>query len=46
MKRIKRVSVGYGTLFHERFLGREQRRIKLALRRRERAIYGESSCCA
>jgi hypothetical protein len=34
-----------GALFHERLLGREQRRVELALGRGEGAVHGESTCC-
>jgi len=41
MERIERVSARDGALSHERLLRREQRRVELALRRGELAVYGE-----
>ena len=46
VERVERVSARNGALFHERFLGCEERRVELALRWGERAVYGEGTCCA
>ena len=46
VERVERVSARDGALFHERFLGREERCVELALGRGERAVYGEGACCA
>ena len=46
VERVERVSARDGALSHERLLGREQRRVELALRRGELAVYGERPCCA
>ena len=46
MERVERVSARNGALFHECFLGCEERRVKLALGWCERAVYGEGTCCA
>ena len=46
VERVERVSAHDGALFYERFLGREERCVELALGRGERAVYGEGACCA
>ena len=46
VERVERVSARDGALVHERFLRCEERRVELALGRGERAVYGESACCA
>lgn len=45
VQRFERVSARDGALFHERFLGREERCVKFALGRCERTVYGEGTCC-
>ena len=45
VERVERVSARNGALFHERFLGCEERRVELALGRCERAVYREGTCC-
>jgi hypothetical protein len=45
VERVEGVSARRGALFHERFLRREQGRVKLALRRGERAVCGKRPCC-
>ena len=46
VERFERVSARDGALFHERFLGREERGVEFALGRGESAVYGEGACCA
>jgi len=46
VERVKRVSARDGALSHERLLRRKQRRVELALRRGELAVYWERPCCA
>jgi hypothetical protein len=47
VERCERVSARDGALFHERFLGREERCVEFALGRGEGAVYGEGTCwCA
>jgi hypothetical protein len=45
VERLERVPARNGALFHERFLGCEERRVELALGWGERAVYGEGTCC-
>jgi hypothetical protein len=46
VQRFEGVSARDGALFHERFLGREERGVEFALGRGEGAVYGEGTCCA
>jgi hypothetical protein len=45
VQRFEGMSARDGALFHERFLGREERRVEFALGRGERAVHGECTCC-